>query len=217
MGDLNARTGTSPEYTEHTLDQVASDQYGINDDVISYINNFQELQNHGFECERKSQDKNKNNFGYQLLKLCQNNNLYISNGRLNSEESSACTCIKGSVIDYLIGNINGMLLVNNFRVHYYSPLLSDVHCALSFSINVNFHVHKSEKCIYSDRKWEPERKDIFVNNINRHKLAELSLKLDNLKKSSLNKNEMESVVSTIKNIFQESAKCLLKQICCLKR
>ena len=39
IGDLNARTGTTSEFSEFNLDQTAIDQYGINNDVIGYLNN----------------------------------------------------------------------------------------------------------------------------------------------------------------------------------
>ena len=35
--------------------------------------------------------------------------------------------------DYLISNIDGFIMLNSFIVHKFSPLLSDVHCALSFT------------------------------------------------------------------------------------
>ena len=54
----------------------------------------------------------------------------------NVDVSHVITCIKGSVIDYLIANINSLVRINNFIVHDFCPLLSDVHCALSFSINI---------------------------------------------------------------------------------
>ena len=41
-------------------------------------------------------------------------------------------CTKGSVIDYLIAIIDGLLSVNNFMIHDFSPLCSNVHCAISF-------------------------------------------------------------------------------------
>lgn len=144
MGDLNARTGTSLEYAEFSLDHVATEQYGIDDDVISYLNNAQELRNYGIECARKSKDNIRNNFGNKLLQICRNNNLYICNGRINGDITSAYTCIIGSVIGYLIANVDSVLLLNRFTVHDYSALLSDVHCALSFVVNVYSNYNKTE-------------------------------------------------------------------------
>ena len=119
MGDLNARIGTYIEHTEFNLDKIAIEQYGIDDDVINYLNNGQTLQNHAIKSVRMSQDKIKNNYGNKLLQICRNNNLYVCNGRVKGDEIGALTCVKGSVIDYLISTIDGILLVNNFVVHDY--------------------------------------------------------------------------------------------------
>ena len=62
MGDIDARIGTYAEHTEFDLDQIATEQYGIDDDVINYLNNGQTLQNHSIKCTRKTLDKIKSNY-----------------------------------------------------------------------------------------------------------------------------------------------------------
>ena len=110
MGDLNARIGTEVEFSDFDFDQIATDQYGIDNDVVNYLNNVQELQSHGIPLHRKSQDCTKNNYGRKLLQLCCNNNLYICNVRINNDLTVAYTCTRGSVIDYLIANIHGLIM-----------------------------------------------------------------------------------------------------------
>ena len=56
MGDLNARTGTEVEFSDFDFDQIAIDQYGIDNDVVNYLSNVQKLQSHGIPLHRKSQD-----------------------------------------------------------------------------------------------------------------------------------------------------------------
>ena len=85
--------GTYAEHTEFDLDQIATEQYGIDDDVINYLNNGQTLQKNGIKCIRNSQDKIKNNYGNKLLEICRNNNLYICNGRVKGDEIGALTCV----------------------------------------------------------------------------------------------------------------------------
>ena len=63
-----------------------TETYGIDDDVINYLNNAQTLQNHGIKCIRKSHYKIKDNYGNKLLEICRNNNLYICNGRGKGDE-----------------------------------------------------------------------------------------------------------------------------------
>ena len=42
MGDLNARTGTEVEFSDFDFDQIATDQYGIDNDVVNYLSNILE-------------------------------------------------------------------------------------------------------------------------------------------------------------------------------
>ena len=169
------------------------------------------MRNHGIECAQKAKDNIRNNFGNKLLRICRNNNLYICNGRINSDITSAYTCIKGSVIDYLIANIDSVILANKFTVHDCSPLLSDVHCALSFVVNVYSSYNKTEKIISNRIRWETDKKDSFLNNINRNIINELNLLLDNVKSHSLNINEIDNLAIKVKLLFQESAKVTFKR------
>ena len=127
MGDFNARTGTVAEFADFDLSHANADYYGIDDSTINFINNAHELCTNSIPLLRKSQDKTKNNFGFKLIHLCKNNNLYICNGRISPDSSYVSTCTKGSVIDDLISNISGLVKINEFVVHKFSPLLSDVH------------------------------------------------------------------------------------------
>ena len=54
MGDLNARTGTTPEYTEFNIDHVTFQKYNIDNDVMNYLNNGNELQTHNISRVRTS-------------------------------------------------------------------------------------------------------------------------------------------------------------------
>ena len=66
-----------------------------------------------------------NYFGNKLLQICHNNNRHICDGRMDGDTTGAY-CIRGSVIDDLICNLDALLFVNNSFVHEYLPLLSDV-------------------------------------------------------------------------------------------
>ena len=211
MGDLNARTGTTPEYTEFDIDRVTFQQYGIDDDVMNYLNNGNELQTHKISRLRLSRDSVKNNFGNRLLQLCRNNNLYICNGRINGDTTGALTCIKGSVIDYLICNLDGLLFVNKFCVHEYSPLFSDVHCAISFNINVSRNISHNAPVASAHKKWEQNKKDSFINNIDTNMVNELNLILENSQNCSLNENQIDFFAQSVKNIFHKSVKSSFKK------
>ncbi|MEW8546901.1 MAG: reverse transcriptase family protein, partial [Candidatus Thiodiazotropha sp.] len=206
MGDLNARTSNSTEYFEIEIDSISTEQYGIDDDVISYMNNVQELQNHKINLSRQSQDRIRNNYGNKLLQLCRNNNLYICNGRLNGDLIGAFTCTKGSVIDYLIANIDGLLSVNNFTIHDFSPLCSDVHCAISFVIKAYIFTRQNDIILHKHKRWEPSKRESFINNIIKNKINELNLMLENSRDCLLDKSIIDDFASKIKDIFHQSAK-----------
>ena len=93
--------------------------------------------------------------------------MYICNGRMNADTSYALSCIKGSVIDYLIANINGLLKINNFIVHEYSPILSNVHCAISFSLNIKIPKKQVKTFQVKYKKWETSKRSEFLNNFDR--------------------------------------------------
>ena len=49
--------------------------------------------------ERMSSDIHRNDYGYKLIELCKNNNLYIVNGRIGETK---LTCKDSSTVDYII-------------------------------------------------------------------------------------------------------------------
>ena len=148
---------------------------------------------------RKSAERARNNFGNKLLQLCRNNNLYICNGRINADTSYALICIKGSVIDYLIANINGLLKINNFIVHEYSPFLSDVHCAISFSLSIKILRKQAAKTFQvKHKKWETSKRSEFLNNFDRSLVESILSRLQSsFFNNSINKDKINSIVSQI--------------------
>ena len=47
-----------------------------------------------------------------------------------------------------------MVKINNFTVHDFSPLLSDVHCAISFTINIKLLKNQNKNIQVRYQKWE---------------------------------------------------------------
>ncbi|MEW8546520.1 MAG: reverse transcriptase family protein [Candidatus Thiodiazotropha sp.] len=157
-------------------------------------------------------DKTRNNFGNQLLQFCKNNNLYICNGRLEKSELGAFTCVKGSVIDYLISNINGLIRINDFTVHDYVPTLSDVHSAISFMINIQLKKSKPNPIVYTYKKWDASKREDFVQNIDRNVVNENEIKRQlQCPSRTLNRDEIESAVNKIKHLFINTAKATFKK------
>ena len=210
-GDFNARTGTNFEFEDFDLSRAEANCYGIDEQTISFINNAHELCTNSIPTVRKSADKTKNSFGKKLLRLCKNNNLYICNGRVNPDVSHVITCIKGSVIDYLIANINSLVRINNFIVHDFCPLLSDVHCALSFSIYIRKFKNQNKIIEVTYKKWESAKRTEFVHNIDRNLVQAISTKLQSLPSGNFSKYDINSIASQVKRLFVNTAKATFKK------
>ena len=83
------------------------------DDFISETHAMQDLydesnllydyfQRYQIPLSRNRTDESLNNFGYSLLELCSNNNLFILNGRIGNDfRNPSLTCKNKSTIDYL--------------------------------------------------------------------------------------------------------------------
>jgi hypothetical protein len=66
------------------------------------------------DIERKSMDHRKNYFGNLLLEFCKYNNMFICNGRMCNDKGGGQFTSKD--VDYVIGSISFLKLVQNFSV-----------------------------------------------------------------------------------------------------
>lgn len=210
MGDCNARVGAIPEYNHFNINHSTAEHLGIDDDVIRYLNNVNELSSHGIPLTRNSSDKSSNNFGHKLLQFCKNNNLYICNGRCENDRVGAFTTTRGSVIDYLISNLEGILQLESFTVYDYSPFLSDIHSALTFTFNMCIKNVDTAKNTKSHKIWESAKKEAFANNIDRNSVREIKQSLESIH-SRFNKKQLEDILQQIKTLFVNSAKRSFKK------
>ena len=127
IGDANSRTGILPDFIDIVDDEL---------DVDLIANDINLLDTLNIPRVRKSCDTQRNNFGVQLLNLCKNTNLFIANGRIGADKDVGdFTCKDTSVIDYCIGNVNFLSIVDKFEVLPFSCLSSDVHNALFIELN----------------------------------------------------------------------------------
>ena len=104
---------------------------------------------------------------------------------------------KGSVIDYLISNIDGLIMLNSFIVHKFSPLLSDVHCAISFTCKILLNRQQAFGVQDKHKNGNNKKKAEFVNNVNRQKVNELNGQLKTLKRSQCTKIQLENIVTCV--------------------
>jgi hypothetical protein len=83
MGDFNARTG-------NLCDFVLADDFLANDQecVSEFCNEgISLLSSQTISLNRTTQDTIKNNYGYNLVEFCTNNDIFIANGRLGKDKS----------------------------------------------------------------------------------------------------------------------------------
>ena len=84
-------------------------------------------------------------YGYNLLNMCKNNDLFILNGRIGSDFTCpTLTCKNKSPVDYFISSAHILPIIKDLQVHEFSCLLSDAHSPVSFAIDVNY-IRKESK------------------------------------------------------------------------
>ena len=129
IGDFNARTGKLKEFI--CLDNFLANHNDFDDETRQSLEECNVLIDSNIPLERTSVDNHCNNYGYKLIDLCRNNNLFIVNGRIGE---SRLTCKDSSTVDYVICSAVLFQSVKNFFVHDFCNLYSDVHCAISFDV-----------------------------------------------------------------------------------
>ena len=77
--------------------------------------------------------------------FCKNNDLYIVNSRLGSDKNiGEVTCRNRSTVDYVIAIVNILNVLQDFEIHDFCTMLSDVHRPISFTISCSTEQHKSK-------------------------------------------------------------------------
>ena len=104
LGDLSSRTKKLMEYIIPESDIFESiNQSKIFEGFQSYTRYFDESEY--FSLHRQNSDLGVNNYGYQMIEFCKDNNLYILNGRCN-EGSRKSMCKNVITIDYIVSSPN---------------------------------------------------------------------------------------------------------------
>ena len=218
VGDFNARTGTK-------------DDVIINNEVIDAIDipDFAKIdlctRGNDLCPTRASNDHKSNNYGKDLLNLCNMCDLRIVNGRLGLSSARA-TCRDASVVDYCLVSSSVFECVKSFNVRSFDPLFSDVHNVIEMCVQEMFPVivHDGsappQECngvMISHRyRWSKDDENAFVNNINNDVLHELSQKLDGLMCDATNVDgdSIDDLYSIICGLFEQAAiECNMKKEC----
>ena len=136
-GDLNARTGSEPDFIINDINDIHVPMY---DNYICDI--IQDL--------RCSYDAKVDSRGKQLLDLCIASKLRILNGRMwgDSYMYGKFSCIKSvgsSVVDYVIMSEDLIEDTLFFHVADFLSTMSDCHCKLTFGLLASYSVFNKEQ------------------------------------------------------------------------
>ena len=130
-GDFNARTAAKDDFI---LREVYESVLSAN------VPQFTEA--YSDPVQRVSADLQCNNFGKQLLNLCQDTGLLIYNGRMRGDEAGKSTCHASngsSVVDYFIGNAN--MIRHDSLMHVQELQPESDHCPLTLAVHLLGQVH----------------------------------------------------------------------------
>ena len=154
---------------------------------------------------RKSMDTKLNNNGHRLLEVCKNNTLFIVNGRLGKDRHVGNYTFRNtSVIDYCIISLDMFEFYKDFEIIELDPLFSDGHCLLRSVLEFHSYTSPQEsvKQMPSIRKWQPDKTEDFIRNIDCTKINSLQHFLQN---NIPNKDTVNYVTNQIGEIFHETA------------
>lgn len=116
-------------------------------------------------------------------------------------------------MDYFLSSATLFDKITNFEVQEFSDLYSDAHCALSLSLSVNFESYPSLKEGHNQMKkpklWKPDYTEIFIENFDIVRVAEIEAKLDNLLASEdkvICKADVDDIITCIGTLFETCSK-----------
>ena len=140
--------------------------------------------------KRSSSDTKTNNYGKQLINICQNIDVYIANGRLG-ERSALATCRDASVVDYILLSSELFSDALNLNVLNFDPLFSDVHNTITLKLHSSAFLiaDVSEECDLSEvtcddtsfrYKWDRNKVDAFSDFIDKDTIVSLNDRLNDM-------------------------------------
>ena len=161
LGDLNARTGSKPDYipSEDNLGITAAQSSLYDTDSVGTFT-------------KNNLDKVENSYGKKLLKLCSDTPMRILNGRKLGDLLGYYTCYRpsgSSVVDYALITPDLYDQVPVFSVLPFDPSVSD-HTPVVLYLKVNSFVSYADTTGLLDKpkilNWDLSIKDRFQSMIN---------------------------------------------------
>lgn len=217
-GDLNAHTNCQSDIVQ--FNDVLCEEVEIDEQTRHHLDTHKNMLSLNIPVKRYSVDTFKDNGGYgkALLELCVGNMVCIFNGRVGFDrEKGKATTTDGAVIDYMIGSPFLLSRVKAFEILDYDPIFSDKHCPIicklygcenneqicdnDSSINIinNEVSHEnSRNKNHKKIKWNTDKKQEFIDNIDKCKVNYLLENCDNI--------SVQQITSELNNLVIESAR-----------
>ena len=116
--------------------------------------------------------------------------------------------------------------LNNFRVHEFDPLLSDIHCPISCCIATDNFAGTKPQVIGKDKsafnsyvahdtptaKWIEEKASDFIRNISQEKVNTLCAYLESLDSTNINAATINQIIDKTGEIVVGASKASLKSL-----
>lgn len=217
-GDFNAHTGTLDDicnFDHNVLNTLELNDNFMNDFLNDLRDNDATI---NLPLRKNSDVKRINNYGKELIDLCKNLNLVVVNGRAGNDSSlGKCTTKDNSVIDYFLVNPTLFEHINEFEVHPFDRLFSDVHCKIHCELNKEYvNVPDAENIEENQNNpvniisngnncfpnWNENNCDIYLRNISNEAVENiLSIFDENIDSKSI----IDKVTCSLKEIFLDTA------------
>lgn len=187
FGDFNSRTGTLPDNLK--FDENIFEANNLNDLFDENVEILNKFDFYNVPISRVNSDDIVNTYGRHLLELCENNNLFILNGRHGRDRvEPKTTCKDRSTVDYFLSSVDNFAFINDFSILEFSDLYSDVHCPLTLILNTDssINLNRSEVTQMPSepkakvRNWDSKKANIYIENFDVLRVAEIEMKIDDL-------------------------------------
>ncbi|KAK6171818.1 hypothetical protein SNE40_018245 [Patella caerulea] len=212
-GDFNSRIGNDDGISNFNYDKY----FDFSDSAYTHsvVNVLNEL---NIQTHRICKDTNKNQYGSNLIQLCKNNDLIIMNGRMNKDITGKLTCKNSSTVDYTLCTSELIKLVKEFDVLEFSCLISDAHCPLRLTLNLenslevkpnlNLIENTITENICIPRKWASEKKVIFIENMKQQsdEINSILLNICNCSPDVVSVKSIDDIMSDICNRIWDQVK-----------
>ena len=203
-GDLNSHTGKKRDHVESS--DFTEDQLNFDVEAQTNVASLKYLQNNNIKVNRQNESSQRPNpYGNLLLQLCKTNNLFIGNGRIDSDPTGKVTTTDGSLIDYMVASPTILTKVEQLIVHDFDAIFSDIHCRVSWTLNCPNKSHgpnnKNNSNFINVKKshrnmWSRSKAPDFSHHINLNDISSIREDIGN------SSNNINNVTDKIQDLFK---------------